>query len=291
LISPGARFAIFLAMASSLSWGDEVIIPAPSWGVYHQVAEYLGARIRTIKTDYKENWITRLTAIEDAISPSTKMIVLNHPNNPTGKILDRQTLKSIAKLGIAKGITLLSDETYSEYAYVPYTSLLEFWGGKCITVSSFSHTYSLSGFRIGYAISNPEIVNKMASLQRMMIRSVPEFIQEGAAEALASKEVLKENYLAMRDRVSEASALLNQYPVLFHKPDGGVYIFLKRRMESEKETFDSSEFSRRLLRQQGVAVSPGSIFGEKYSDFIRISLYQPKELLLEGIRRTGEALS
>ncbi len=291
LVSPGARFAVFLAMASSISWGDEVIIPSPNWGLYNQFANYLGARVRTIRTEYNEKWSLKLADFEDSVSRSTKMIVLSHPNNPTGKILDKATLKSIVELASRQKITLLSDEAYSGFTYAPYTSLLEFVNCKWIVISSFSRTHSMTAFRIGYAISSPEIVKKMASLQRMMIQSVPEFIQEGATEALTSREILDTNYRIMKNRVSEASTLLSQYPVLFHKPDGGVYIFLKRKRESETDIFDSTEFSLELLKQEGVAVCPGSVFGDRFNNFIRISLYQPKEVLFEGIRRLGEALS
>lgn len=291
LVSPGARFAVFLAMASSMSWADEVIITSPNWGLYNQFADHLGARVRTIRTEYNEKWTPKLSDIENAVSRSTKMIVLSHPNNPTGKILDKGTLKSIVEIAARKKITLLSDETYSGFTYAPYTSLLEFANCKWIVISSFSHTHSMPTFRIGYAISSLEIVNRMDSLQRMMMQSVPEFIQEGATEALTSREILDTNYRTMKDRVSEASILLSRFPVLFRKPDGGVYIFLKRKREAETDHFDSTQFSLELLKQQGVAVCPGSVFGDRYNDFVRISLYQPKEILLEGIRRLGEALS
>ena len=147
IVSPGARFAVFSAMVCSLSVGDEMVIFEPAWPAYRDCANFIGVKVKAIKTTVEQKWDLDLEELEKMITPNTKMIVLNSPNNPTGKIIHQREIEYILKLARKNNIFVLSDEVYSMYSYIPYRSILEFEYDKSIMVSSFSKSHAMTGFR------------------------------------------------------------------------------------------------------------------------------------------------
>ena len=156
LVSPGARFSIFLAISSLLNPGNEIIIIEPAWPAYSDNALNSGIKIRTIHTSLETKWEPNITEIKNTINQNTKMIVLNYPNNPTGKILPEKLQDQIMELAIKNDLYVLSDEIYSTYAYKPWKSVLSYEYNKSIVTQSFSKSHAMTGFRIGFTISSPE---------------------------------------------------------------------------------------------------------------------------------------
>ncbi len=275
LVSPGARFSIFLAISTLLNAGNEIIVIEPAWPAYRDNALNSGIKVRTIQTRLENKWEPEVEEIENTINQNTKMIVLNYPNNPTGKILPEKLQDQIMSLASKRNLYVLSDEIYSSYAYKPWKSALSYEYERTITTQSFSKSHAMTGFRIGYAISTPEIVDKMSKLQALAITNVSEPIQYVAMMALTAE--ISNNSKVMKNRLDVISKTARSMNLDFVEPDGAMYLFAKPK----KENFDSVEFTNRLL-DKGVAIAPGEGFGN-YKEFIRISACQPEDTLNQGM--------
>jgi aspartate aminotransferase len=276
IITPGARFAVFSAMVSNLSIGDELIISEPAWPAYRDCANFIGVKVKAIRTNVEQKWDLDLDQLEQLITSNTKMIVLNSPNNPTGKIIREREIDDILKLARKNDIFVLSDEVYSMYSYIPYKSILDFGYDKSIMVSSFSKSHAMTGFRVGYAISSKDLIDRISKIQAIAITSVAEPMQYAAIAAMNSN--VTKNMTLIKKRLDFIKSELENLPCEFVNPDGGMYYFVR---------FNNSTDVNKIifnLLNEGVAVAPGIGFGETYFDFIRISACQPTKLLNDGLK-------
>jgi aspartate aminotransferase len=275
LVSPGARFSVFLAITTLLNPGDEIIVIEPAWPAYKDCALNAGVKVRSIQTTLESKWEPSIKQIEDAINSNTKMIVLNYPNNPTGKILPINLQDEIINLARKNNLFVLSDEIYAQYSNKDWKSILSYNYEKSIVTQSFSKSHAMTGFRIGYAISNPEIIDKMSKLQALCLTNVSEPIQFVALQALNADTSNNTNIVKSRLEVliQKAKAI----GLEFIEPDGSMYLFAK----VPKDGFDGTEFANSLL-DRGLAVAPGEGFGD-CKDFIRISACQDEKALIEGM--------
>jgi aspartate aminotransferase len=230
----------------------------------------------------ENRWEPKIEEIENIINKNTKMMVLNYPNNPTGKILPEKLLDQIMEISIKNDLYLLSDEIYSTYAFSKWKSILPYEYDKSIVTQSFSKSYAMTGFRIGYAISNPEIIEKMSKLQALALTNVSEPIQYVAMRALAADTT--DNTKTMKKRVEAVVKRAKEMELDFVEPDGAMYLFARVR----KSRFDSIEFTNKLL-DYGVAVAPGEGFGN-YQGFLRISACQPEDTLNQGMKIIDEVM-
>ena len=276
IITPGARFAVFSAMVSNLSIGDELIISEPAWPAYRDCANFIGVKVKAVRTNVEQNWELDLDQLEQLITSNTKMIVLNSPNNPTGKIIREREIDDILKLARKNDIFVLSDEVYSMYSYIPYKSILDFGYDKSIMVSSFSKSHAMTGFRVGYAISSKDIIDRISKIQAIAITSVAEPMQYAAIAAMNSN--VTKNMTLIKKRLDFIKSELENLPCEFVNPDGGMYYFVRFN-----NSIDVNKIIFNLLNE-GVAVAPGIGFGETYFDFIRISACQPTKLLNDGLK-------
>src|SRR5687768_16174517 len=183
-VTPGGRFVVFSAITSLLKSGDELINIEPSWPAYKECADFIGAKTRVLKTTLEDKWVPNLKVLENLININTKMIIINYPNNPTGKILDSHLMEKIVSIAREYNLYILSDEVYSDYSFVKYNSILDYQYDKSIMVSSFSKTYGMTGFRVGYGIANNSIITQMRKVQATSITSVAEPMQYSALVAL-----------------------------------------------------------------------------------------------------------
>ena len=275
LVSPGARFSVFLAITTLLNPGDEIIVIEPAWPAYKDCALNAGVKVRSIQTTLESKWEPSIKKIEDAINSNTKMIVLNYPNNPTGKILPINLQDEIINLARKNNLFVLSDEIYAQYSYKDWKSILSYNYEKSIVTQSFSKSHAMTGFRIGYAISNPEIIDKMSKLQALCLTNVSEPIQFVALQALNADTSNNTNIVKSRLEVLIQKA--KDIGLEFIEPDGSMYLFAK----VPKDGFDGTEFANSLL-DRGLAVAPGEGFGD-CRDFIRISACQDEKALIEGM--------
>jgi len=275
IVCPGARYAVYLAITTLLNPGDEIIVFEPAWPAYKDCAENAGVKARTIKTTLENNWEPSINEIKKTINSNTKMIVLNYPNNPTGKILPEKIQNEILDLAIKHELYVLSDEIYAQYSYEDWKSVISYNYKKAIITQSFSKSHSMTGFRIGYAISTPEIIEKMAKLQAICLTNVSEPIQYVAMKALEADTSNNSNIVKSRLDIMIKKA--NEMGLDFVKPDGAMYLFAKVK----KDGFDANDFSNKLL-DYGLAVAPGEGFGD-FKNFIRLSACQDEKKLVEGM--------
>ena len=274
IVTPGGRFAVFSAITSLLRAGQELIVIEPAWPAYKECADFVGARVKIIRTSLEEKWIPDTKQLEEMINSSTKMIVLNYPNNPTGKVLDHKTMKNIVLIAKDHGLYLLSDEVYAHYVFGEFSSIRNYDYDKSILVGSFSKRYAMTGFRVGYGIANKDIISKMARVQAVAITSVAEPMQQAALAAL--EEDPSENIKLVKRRLDFVCNKLKEMSLRYVEPDGAMYAY------PELPRGDDLTIIEKLL-EKGVAIAPGSGFGDSYKRFVRISACQPEETLEKGL--------
>jgi aspartate aminotransferase len=287
MVTPGGRFAVYSAVATVASEGDSVVVIEPNWPAYKEGLDYVGARAITIHTTMDERWEPSPERVKAAIRPNTKAIVLSYPSNPTGKVMDKARFKEIVEIADDRGLTVISDEIYNDYAYKPCPTILENLPKRYILTSSFSKAWSMTGFRVGYSLAPAETSSRMLKILGLMITCVPDFIQRGAVKALDCHEEVSRNSRVMKERIDSTTTELEKIDALeVIKPEGAIYAF----PQAKDQAFDSSAFAMELLEKKGVTISPGSGFGD-YPRCFRLSLGQPQETIAAGIRKIGELLS
>jgi aspartate aminotransferase len=293
-VTVGGRFAIFVGLFSLAKPGDEAIIVAPDWSAYRDVCGLLNVRVKTTNTFIESNWNLNLDQMRSLITEKTKVLIISYPHNPTGKVLDEKHMDELVGIAAEHGITIMSDEVYSEYVYKErgrgsnaFKSILEYNDCKYFYLTSFSKTYAMTGFRMGYCVSDAETMKKVEKLQSIVITSIPEFIQYGGIKALECKESVRENVQRMSKRVDATMKILREYSVDCYYPDGGLYVFPK----VQSKVFDSSTFAFDLLKEHYVSIANGQAFGgQMYGQYFRLALVEPEDILVDGLEKIGKAL-
>ena len=232
--------------------------------------------MKILSTNLEEKWNPDPRRLDEMIDHQTKIIILNYPNNPTGKILDKKNITRIVSMAKDSGLYVISDEVYSDYSFKRFTSLAEYEYEKSLVVSSFSKSYAMTGFRVGYGIANREIINKMARVQAIAMTSVAEPMQHAALAAIDYNST--GNVKLIQKRLDLIAEKLHNMSLDFTTPDGAMYIFPRIKGLIE----DDARLVEKLL-DLGVAVAPGSGFGQNYRQFIRISACQPEHVLEKGL--------
>jgi len=289
MVCPGARFAVYLAITTLLNPGDEIVVIEPSWPAYKDCALNAGIKVRTIKTTLETKWEPSIDQINNTINENTKMIVLNYPNNPTGKILPENMMKNIINIARKHDLYVLSDEIYEFYYMdgdLPSPTMrpgVVYGYEKTIVTQSFSKSFAMTGYRIGYAIADPSIIEKMSKLQALSLTNVSEPIQYVVLKALErmirggdGSSYTGSNNLLVRSRLKALVKSAKDIGLEFIEPDGAMYLFARTKYKN----FDATEFSEKLL-EHGVAIAPGEGFGD-YKEFFRITAID-KTKLMEGM--------
>ncbi|MEM0075461.1 MAG: aminotransferase class I/II-fold pyridoxal phosphate-dependent enzyme [Nitrososphaerota archaeon] len=281
--TPGGRFAIYSALAYLLRKGGSCVIIDPSWPAYKQMVEHLGGRIIIVSTELEEEWEPSIEKVKEAIKPDTRALFLNYPCNPTGKVISKKKFEEIVKVASERKVTVISDEIYSTYSNVEVPSVLEYELTNWLYIGSFSKAWAMTGFRLGFAVGNPELIKEMVNFMSLAMTSLPEFLQYSAIAALSSEKEVERNAIEMKSRIERACEELDRIKsIKYYKPDGGIYVF-------PRVPEQITDFSRRLLEEKGVTVVPGISFGN-YPNFFRISLGNSEETIVDGIRKMGELL-
>jgi len=264
MICPGARFAVYLAITTLLNPGDEIIVIEPAWPAYKDCALNAGIKVRTIKTTLETKWEPSVEQINNAINENTKMIILNYPNNPTGKVLTEDMIEKIMFIAKDHDLYVLSDEIYEYYSREDLNRK-QVWTHnyeKSIVTKSFSKSYAMTGYRIGWVIAEPSIIEKMSKLQALSLTNVSEPIQYVALQAI---EAYDGGPVVYESRLDALGKIAKDIGLEFVEPDGAMYLFAKTKYKN----FDATKFSEKLL-EHGVAIAPGEGFGD-YKEFFRIT--------------------
>ncbi|MBI2083253.1 MAG: pyridoxal phosphate-dependent aminotransferase [Deltaproteobacteria bacterium] len=291
IVSVGGKHALYNAFQALLDPGDEVIIPSPYWVSYPDQVLLCDGTPVILETKEKDGFLVRPEELEKKITRKTKIFVLNTPSNPTGAAYPRKRLEEIAEILVNRNIYCLSDEIYEKIIYdnFPFTSIAslnEKMKSLTITVNGASKVYSMTGWRMGYAVGPKEIIQAMTKIQGQVTTNINSATQWACVTALNdSQNFLKEWVAEFQKRRDFMVKELNCIPgIRCFKPQGAFYVF--PNISSFRKT--SEELSRYLLEEAHVAVVAGSGFGAE--GFIRLSYATSMKNIEEGLKRTKAAL-
>jgi aspartate aminotransferase len=291
LVTAGGRLALYYAFMS-LPKKTKVGILSPDWPAYRDISNFLELPIQYFKSSLEEGWDVDPDEVRKS---DCGAIVLNYPNNPTGKILDLKTFEELVNIADEKGMTIISDEVYSDYLLEPskeWKSILQTGAKKKIFVTSMSKSYAMTGFRAAYIVSDVPTISRLIKINNMIITSMPEFVQYSMIAALnCDKYVEDKRELVRRRRDVAARALKKYLDAEFYLADGSMYMFPRLHSRKEGVEFNSEKFALGLLDSQKVSVTPGTSFGRPFLDHIRITLLQNEQRIDEGIERMSKFLN
>lgn len=286
LIVPGGRFAIFATITSSLSPLERAIIPQPAWPAYEECVNFARGRVITLNSTLDNGWEIDIEQLELELRKGARILVLNSPNNPTGKIIGRKKFEEIVDMARKYETMILSDEVYDRYARASPPSILETQYDNVVYINSFSKQFSLTGWRIAYLVTTKEKAIQIRRVIQTAVTCVPEFIQRAALVAIKKgRNQAKRNIGAIMKKVDLTCRELDKIDVSFYKPEGAFYVFPK----ANKTNFDSVRFAKQLLEQHKVSISPGQSFGE-YPAFFRLAVSLPERQIPNAIREIGRAI-
>jgi aspartate aminotransferase len=295
IFTTGGKLALFNTIQVLVDHGDEVILPVPYWVSFKDIIQYAGGKVVFLETSEAENFRITADAIEKAITPRTKAIILNSPSNPAGSVVSAEDLERIVHLAHERGIFLLLDEcyVYLNYAGKAVSGGSFTWAKQNIVVlGSLSKTYSMTGWRAGYALASKPVVANLSKLQSQSTSNATSFVQKAAIAALAGPQdcvaQFRAEFIELRDYML---AKLAQIPgVTCTKPEGAFYVYPNISAFLGKGGIrTATELATRLLHEAHVVAVPGEAFGT--GEHIRLSYPVTKENIDEGTRRMGEFLT
>lgn len=291
IITVGGSEGIDIGIRTLIDPGDEVLIVEPCFVCYAPLVTLMGGVPVSVETREENEFRLTPEALKAKITDKTKLLILPFPNNPTGAVMDRESLESIAEVIRGTDIIIMSDEIYSELTYSdePYTSIIRLEGmaERTLYVNGFSKAYSMTGWRMGYICGPEPIMKQMLKIHQYEIMCSPTVSQYAAIEAIKScdKDISRMvNEYNIRRRWLVGA--LNDLGLTCFEPKGAFYVF-----PSIKSTgLSSEEFCERLLFEHNVAVVPGNAFGECGEGYIRISYAYSLKHIMEAVKRIEEFL-
>jgi aspartate aminotransferase len=294
IVTPSAKHALFISLMTLLDTGDEILVPTPSWVSYASMAELLGARAVPVPLRGDEGFRVGYERLAPYVTDRTRAILVNTPNNPTGRALRADEAAELASFAIDHDLVIVTDEIYEKIRYdgVPHVSLASLPGcaERTLTVNGFSKAYAMTGWRLGYVAGPTDIVAEMVKAQQHTVGCAGSFVQRGAIAALRSSQdfvhEMVEEYAARRRLVVDG---LNALPgISCAPPDGSFYAFPDIRGTGVD---DSAAFTAWLLREAGVAVTPGVAFGPGGEGHVRLSFATSQAVIGEALDRMAAALA
>jgi len=289
IVSNGAKHSCANAILAICQFGDEVIIPTPYWLSYPEMVRIAGAEPVFVQTSEENGWKLTPEDFENAMTPRTKMIILNSPGNPTGTVYSKEELEALAAVAVEEEILILSDEIYEKLVYddvnhVSIASLGQEYNDLTITVNGFSKAYAMTGWRLGYLGAPEPIVKAIDSIQSHTTSNACSFAQKGALAALKGDQ---QPVFDMRDEFNlRRQYMINRFSKMQNisivRPQGAFYILAN----VSKLGLTSQNFADRLLSKANIAVVPGIAFGDDRT--IRFSYATSLDVIKKGMDRFEE---
>lgn len=285
IVTVGGSEAIDLFLRSVIEPGDEVLIPEPSFVCYKPITRLAGGVPVTITTKAENNFKLTAEEVEAAITPKTKVLILPFPNNPTGAVMTMHDLESVAEVVKKHNILVLSDEIYAELTYgIQHTSVAAIDGmyDRTVVVNGFSKSHAMTGWRLGYACGNPDIIKAMTKVHQFAIMSAPTTSQYAAIEALRNGD---SDIAMMREEYNQRRMIMvsgfNAMGLDCFEPEGAFYTFPC----IQSTGLSSNDFCEKLLFGKKVAVIPGTAFGSSGEGFVRCSYAYSLKNINEALNR------
>jgi len=295
IFTTGGKLALFNTIQILVDHGDEVILPVPYWVSFKDIIQYAGGTVVYLETSEAESFRITGEAIEKAITPKTKAIILNSPSNPAGAVVSAQDLEQIVRLAHDRGIYLLLDEcyVYLNYAGKPVSGGKFTWAKEHVVVlGSLSKTYAMTGWRAGFALASKPIVANLSKLQSQSTSNATSIVQKAAIAALDGPQdcvsAFRAEFIELRDYML---ARLKEIPgITCTKPQGAFYVYPNISAYLGKGGIKTAtEMATRLLHEAHVVTVPGEAFGTR--EHLRLSYPVTEQNIIEGTRRMKEFLT
>jgi aspartate aminotransferase len=286
VVSSGAKHSCYNAILATCQPGDEVLIPSPYWVSYPDMVRLAGAEPVIVQTSERNGWKMRASDFENAMTPRTKMVILNSPGNPTGSVYTREELEGIVEVAAEEDIYILSDEIYEKLVYddvkhVSIASLSPEAYGLTITVNGFSKAYAMTGWRLGYMAAPEAVAKAVDNIQSHSTSNPCSFAQKGAVAALKGDQQpladMRDEFSMRRDYMFDRITKIPNISAV--KPQGAFYILVN----ISQLGLSSQNFADRLLSKANVAVVPGAAFGDDRT--IRLSYATSIDIIKKGLDR------
>lgn len=291
IILPGGKPVMFYMLNALIDEGDEVIVPNPSYPIYGSVTEYLGGKMVPIQLKEENDFNFSADELRSLITPKTKMIILNSPQNPTGGVYTKELIEEIAKIAIENDLWVLSDEIYDKMVHDgEHISITSVPGmqERTVMLNGCSKTYAMTGYRIGWAVTkNTEMAEYIEKLACNDVSCTNTIAQYAALEAITGPQdqvdYMLDEYKKRRDLMV---SLVNEIPGMHcHSPKGAFYLMVNVRELLDKFSIDAEEFTDRIMKEAHVLILPGTVFGLFGDDFVRFSYVSTEEDIKEGLSR------
>lgn len=287
IVTP-TKFAINLAYLAIADSGDEIIIPEPYFLSYPEIGNLYGIKPVGVKSN--DDFSLNMENIENAITPKTKGIIISNPSNPTGKVFSREQIKQLQKLCIDEDIYLIVDQIYEKLVYegsIQSPFELDPKMEHTILMSGFSKSYAMTGWRIGYMISNSALIQAADKFQQQTITCAPSISQMAALEALNDDESPEKMREVFKKRLELITSLIENIPGLtLNRPEGAFYVFPRYDMN-----LSSVEFCHEALKRKGLIMTPGSVFGSQGENHFRISYATDEITIRKGMEKLKEFMA
>ena len=293
IVTHGGIHAYYLALQSILNPGDDVLVPDPTWATHSNMAIMLRGNVIRVPAPAENGFIPFFESWEKALTPKTKVIVLNYPSNPTGAYPSREYLQKLQDLAAKHNLWIVSDEVYGSLYYGEHpTSAAAFDGAKerTLLVNSWSKSYAMTGWRVGFLAAPKSVIDNALKAGQNSITCVAPFIQKAAAFALTDPTIqdvtvnMRAAYARRRELVLRIARELESDKVFVMPPQGAFYFFLDLRALK----MSSVEICERILEEAGVGLVPGSAFGEQGEGFVRMTIAASDEDVEAGFRKIVE---
>ena len=285
LITNGAQEGLFLTVLALVNPGDAVLVPDPRYSSYDQAVEAAGGRIVIVPTDRQHDFELESKELR-ARAGSAKLLIFPNPSNPTGALVPREGVLEIAEVARETGLVVVSDEVYEGQVYdgAAFMSVVQCEGmrERVVTLSAFSKTYAMTGFRVGYLIGPPAFVDGVARLKEVISGPCPLFSQcAGLAALTGPQDVTRESLRTLAGRRKVMMQGLDAMNIPYSRPGGAFFVWA----DISRYGLPADEFCRRLLLEARVLLFPGNAFGAQWQGYVRISLVQPEERVTEALVR------
>jgi aspartate/methionine/tyrosine aminotransferase len=285
LVTVGAEHALFIALEALLDPGDEVIVPQPSFSPYIDQVKLANGTPVTVDGKAADGYKIEAAEIAKKITPKTKAIIINTPNNPTGNVMTAAEEQALADLAIKNDLLIFSDEIYSDYVMPgkTFTPLAKFAPDNTVTISGMSKSFAMTGWRIGYLIGPDWLVTAANDVNDAVTFTAPTMSQEGALYGLQHHDELVAPIVeAFQKRLTYLQTELPKIDWLDVSPvEGSIYVFADIRATR----LNSVDFADQLLKKAGILVVPGLAFGKSGEGFVRIAATQPLTALKEAVAK------
>jgi aminotransferase len=291
LVTTGGQEGLFLVMGALLDPGDEILVPDPRYTSYDQAIDHAGGVSVAVPTYPEDAFELKAAAIEPLITPRTKVLLLVTPSNPTGGVLNRVEAEKIADLAQRHDFVVVSDEIYGKFVWEPHEHVsigsLPGMERHTITLAGFSKAWAMTGWRVGYVIAPPEAVRGMAAIKTATTGPVANVSQAAALAAAEGDDTcIHASRIVYRERNGVLGSGLRAMGLGSPDPSGGFFYWT----DASPTGLRALELSYLLLKEAGVLVFPGTAFGGRWSDYLRITSLQPVEVLREALARMAPVM-